>query len=85
PYCVFDNKTMEAIVLACPQTAKELLAIKGIGPKKLKDYGDDILQICASSSQLDTPSDEQKSHDVIISNTLQEESMDLIRKLFCKP
>lgn len=50
-YFVFDNKTMHSIAEKCPQTSAELLAIKGIGPKKLEKYGNDILHICAAFAQ----------------------------------
>ena len=48
-YVVFDNKTMEALASSRPTDELELLAVPGIGPKKLEDYGDDILGIIAGS------------------------------------
>lgn len=45
-YCVLDNKTLEAIVLACPQTIGALHTINGIGKQKLEKYGNSILHIC---------------------------------------
>ena len=46
PYCVFPNNTMHNIVDACPQTTTELLTVRGIGKKKMEDYGEEILSIC---------------------------------------
>jgi DNA helicase-2/ATP-dependent DNA helicase PcrA len=42
-YVVFDNKTLAAIVAAQPTSMAELGAVPGIGPKKLTDYGVDLL------------------------------------------
>lgn len=42
-YIVFSNKTIDDIVLKMPRTPSALLACNGIGPKKLADYGADIL------------------------------------------
>ncbi len=42
-YVVFDDATLERIALALPATPQALLAIQGIGPAKLEQYGDAIL------------------------------------------
>jgi hypothetical protein len=42
-YVVFDDATLERIALALPSTQQALLAIQGIGPAKLEQYGDAIL------------------------------------------
>ncbi len=44
-YKILQNKTIDYIVDAMPQTLEELAAIKGIGPKKLKELGPAILVI----------------------------------------
>ena len=44
-YCVINNKTLELIIKFNPKNKKELLKIKGIGPKKLEKYGDLILNL----------------------------------------
>ncbi len=49
-YVVFDNRTMEAIAASRPTDERELLAVAGIGPKKLEDYGDEILAIVADAT-----------------------------------
>ena len=48
-YVVLDNKTLDAIAAAAPDTLGELGAISGIGPAKLERYGADILGILAST------------------------------------
>ena len=44
-YKILQNKTIDYIAHAMPQTLDELAAIKGIGPKKLKELGQAILAI----------------------------------------
>ncbi len=50
-YVVFNNATLDEIAAKRPATERELLAISGIGPKKLEDYGDDILEIILESGE----------------------------------
>ena len=42
-FYVFPNATLQRIAAAQPQTLEELEAVKGVGPKKLEQYGDAIL------------------------------------------
>ena len=42
-YVVANNDTLLAIAAALPKTEDELLAITGVGPKKVELYGDEIL------------------------------------------
>jgi len=42
-YIVFSDAVLLAMAAARPQTRAELLAISGVGPKKLSLYGDDFL------------------------------------------
>jgi hypothetical protein len=42
-FYVFPDATLERIAAARPQTMEELEAVKGVGPKKLQQYGDAIL------------------------------------------
>ncbi|MGZ4754301.1 MAG: ATP-dependent helicase [Acidimicrobiia bacterium] len=44
-YVVASNAVLQAIAVRRPKTAKELLAIDGIGPTKLDLYGDEILAL----------------------------------------
>lgn len=46
-YVVCTNKTIEAIAALEPSDENELLAVPGIGPSRLENYGDDILAIVA--------------------------------------
>ena len=49
PYVVFHDATLRAIARAKPETEQELIAISGIGPAKLENYGDDVLDVVASA------------------------------------
>jgi hypothetical protein len=42
-YTVFDDATVERIALALPATLDRLARVKGIGPAKLEQYGDAVL------------------------------------------
>jgi len=44
-YMVFNNLTMEEILEKCPINEEELLNIRGMGPVKVKKYGEQILEI----------------------------------------
>lgn len=44
-YTVFTNAALEGIYATLPTTTEELLQVKGIGPKKVEMFGDDILSI----------------------------------------
>jgi DNA helicase-2/ATP-dependent DNA helicase PcrA len=44
-YVVFDDKTLEAIVVAMPSTESEMLAVLGIGPKRVELYGNEVLAL----------------------------------------
>ena len=48
PYQVFDNDTLSRIVLERPGTSEELLAIKGLGPKRVARFGDAVLELVGS-------------------------------------
>jgi DNA helicase II / ATP-dependent DNA helicase PcrA len=43
-YVVFDNKTIEEIALRNPSTRAQLAAVPGVGPKKLEQYADEVLE-----------------------------------------
>jgi len=44
-YCVLTNKTLEEMVSKNPSTLPELLEIHGMGPKKVSEYGNELLQL----------------------------------------
>ena len=48
-YVVADNKTLAAIAVRRPSDAAGLLAVPGIGQRKVAGYGDEILEIVGSS------------------------------------
>jgi len=45
PYVIADNKALEAVAAAKPTTKKLLQQVPGFGPKRVENYGDDILSI----------------------------------------
>lgn len=46
-YCVFGNQTLVELERMLPTSRSKLLRVHGIGKKKMADYGDAILEICA--------------------------------------
>lgn len=46
-YCVFTDKTLMAIAEAVPGNAAELSRIPGVRARKLREYGADVLALCA--------------------------------------
>ena len=44
-YQIFNNDTLQRIVDEKPRTPDELLAIKGMGPARVKKYGGQILEL----------------------------------------
>ncbi|MFF0587952.1 ATP-dependent DNA helicase UvrD2 [Streptomyces sp. NPDC003781] len=46
-FCVFTDKTLMAIAESVPEDERELARIPGVGARKLKRYGADVLAICA--------------------------------------
>ncbi|MEX0919934.1 MAG: HRDC domain-containing protein, partial [Candidatus Saccharimonadales bacterium] len=44
-YMVFDDKTLVALAAEQPKNNQELLAVPGVGGKKLEQYGQDIITI----------------------------------------
>jgi len=49
-YVVFHDSTLRAIAVARPGSAKELLAVAGVGPVKAGRFGAEVLRIIAASS-----------------------------------
>lgn len=49
PYIIAHDKALRAVATARPQTEKQLHNVPGFGPKKVENYGTDILKIVAAS------------------------------------
>jgi ATP-dependent DNA helicase RecQ len=47
PYFVLHDRTLRRIAASCPTTLAQLASIKGIGPRKLEQYGPAILKLIA--------------------------------------
>ena len=52
-FYVFPNATLERIAAARPQTLEELEAVKGVGPKKLEQYGQAVLDITREEGEME--------------------------------
>lgn len=56
PYQVFDNKTVRRIVEVRPETTDSLLEIKGLGPKRVANFGSQILELVEADAARRTAS-----------------------------
>ncbi|PID52224.1 MAG: exodeoxyribonuclease VII large subunit [Candidatus Moraniibacteriota bacterium] len=76
PYMVLQFNTIKEIVRIEPKTHDELLRIKGIGPAKVRKYGDDILHIVRGNgvvggeaqSSMDLFSEAEVVNDIALSS-----------------
>ncbi len=50
-YCILQNNTIEEIARCCPDTPQRLLAIGGMGPKRIEQYGEELLAIVAETPE----------------------------------
>lgn len=48
-YTVFDDKTLAAIASALPGDLESLARVRGVGPAKLEQYGDDVLDVISDA------------------------------------
>lgn len=46
-YVVFSDATLEEIIQRQPSTPRELGRVKGVGPKKLELYAEEVLELVA--------------------------------------
>lgn len=49
-YVVFSDATLLEIAAARPASDEALLDVKGVGPRKLSDYGEDVLALVRSAA-----------------------------------
>jgi DNA helicase-2/ATP-dependent DNA helicase PcrA len=54
-FTVFDDKTLVAIATALPDDLAQLAAVRGVGPVKLEQYGDDLLELTAAARAFGSP------------------------------
>tara|TARA_B110001452_G_scaffold83954_1_gene68658 strand:- start:113 stop:628 length:516 start_codon:yes stop_codon:yes gene_type:complete len=45
PFMIVTEQVMRGIATTSPTSTEELLAVKGIGPKKLEKYGEQLLEV----------------------------------------
>jgi len=50
-YTVFDDKTLAAIASTLPDDLAALARVKGVGPAKLEQYGDEVLALVATARE----------------------------------
>jgi DNA helicase-2/ATP-dependent DNA helicase PcrA len=50
-FVVFTNRALCAIAVARPESIEELAEVRGVGPKKIDRYGDEVLAVFASIDQ----------------------------------
>ena len=70
-YVIFSNATLEAICQHMPQDQKQLLAIHGMGPKRVNDFGEAILSVVRWSSKASQHDNTPPPTTDKISSTLQ--------------
>ncbi|MBF0178269.1 MAG: DNA helicase RecQ [Magnetococcales bacterium] len=51
PYCIFHDATLRDIVAIRPTTLDELASIHGIGKRKLKNHGEEVLRLVAENPE----------------------------------
>lgn len=47
-YIIAHDKTLQLVAARKPQSTDELLSVAGFGPKKVADYGEDIIAVCVN-------------------------------------
>ncbi len=57
-YIVAHDTLLEAIAARLPQTTQDLVGVKGLGPNKIEQYGQDILALVGSRQSVASESDE---------------------------
>lgn len=72
-YFIYNNKTLEQIVLEQPTTKEQLLKISGFGERKWEDYGEDIIEIVKSFQLVHKDDAITKSSDELPSTPLVKE------------
>jgi ATP-dependent DNA helicase RecQ len=55
PYVILHNSHLQAIAAHCPTTRDSLIEIKGVGPKRLEQYGEALLEIICTHLGPNTP------------------------------
>lgn len=48
PYIIFSDATLTSISNMKPKNLEELMEIRGVGEKKIKAYGNEILKLISS-------------------------------------
>ena len=56
-YCILHNSMIEEIARHRPRTLQDLLALNGMGPKRVEQYGDELLAIVSGNRSHEERSD----------------------------
>jgi len=48
-FVVFSDRTLAALAAQRPSTPRALLAVSGVGPAKVKRYGEDLIRVIAQT------------------------------------
>ena len=59
PYCICHDSTLKLIALQAPENLRSLERIKGMGPHKIKMYGDLILKTLGNAERTVVPVDDE--------------------------
>jgi hypothetical protein len=51
PFMVAHDKTLQGVSVAKPSSTQQLLGLPGFGPRKVEQYGDDIIKIIITHTQ----------------------------------
>jgi ATP-dependent DNA helicase RecQ len=57
PYCICHDSTLKLIAVRAPESLEALERIKGMGPAKVRMYGEPLLRAVSSSSSQPSPRD----------------------------
>ena len=71
-YCILHNTTLEEIARQRPDTPCRLEAVKGMGPKRVEQYGRELLAVVAeSNAQADSDSPLSVANGLVQDQTMQ--------------
>ena len=54
-YIIATNKDLDALVRARPSSSEELLRVRGFGPKKVEQWGEELLEVLSAASPSESP------------------------------
>ncbi|MGE8204928.1 DNA helicase RecQ [Heyndrickxia sp. NPDC080065] len=73
PYIIFSDQTLKEMSAKLPSSKNELLQIKGVGERKLEQYGNDVLSVILSYCEQNSIVVEKNESPVIIKQGMKKE------------